>query len=361
MRKFNYFLYENFDTTKERDNQSNPRLFFNAKTDNILSNLKEPLKNYADYDYSYIKDLADIGIIKFKNDILYAGCPIFYREDAKTLLDNIQPKAIILFKQLSKYMQQIRNSCSKIKNGFAVETNLYHIICGMIFDGYFFDYLTNKKVLSTSHVHANGLDYIAVIYEQCKELQDLSNNLLCSYNRISNTQCALQSFGDANGTRFDFYKFFQTLHKTSNYEKFSYIINKYGEIDKNSFLSNVYELIKSGNCSNVTKKLLDEFGYTDNGTFVVPVFLPEHTKTIFEIEDIIENALGKLTADLLDELSTTRALTPVKHDVTYLEIANELYHILFGTVNEKLVTDGYVDTPPNINGEGRYLKCIEVY
>lgn len=83
---------------------------------------------------------------------------------------------------------------------------MYHILCGMIFDGSFFDYLNQNKALATSRRHCSGLDYLAVIYEDCAELRSLSNGLLRSYNRLANNICSLQSFGDAQGSRFDFYR-----------------------------------------------------------------------------------------------------------------------------------------------------------
>jgi len=38
-----------------------------------------------------------------------------------------------------------------------------------------------------------------------------------------------------------------------------------------------------------------------------------------------------------------------------------VYHILFGMLNEELVTRGIVQNPNHIDGEGRYLKSIELY
>ena len=54
-------------------------------------------------------------------------------------------------------------------------------------------------------------------------------------------------------------------------------------------------------------------------------------------------------------------ITAVSHGVPFNEIANELYHILFGSVNEELMVRGIVSSPLLRQGEGRYLKCIEIY
>jgi len=49
-----------------------------------------------------------------------------------------------------------------------------------------------------------------------------------------------------------------------------------------------------------------------------------------------------------------------KHGVSSKEITNELYHIVFGQLNELLVQSGFVCEPEFHSGEGRYLKSIEI-
>ena len=63
----------------------------------------------------------------------------------------------------------------------------------------------------------------------------------------------------------------------------------------------------------------------------------------------------------LIELAGSINITAVKHGVNRKEIANELYHIVFGSINEDLTARGIVTTPKYIPGEGRYFKCIELY
>lgn len=58
--------------------------------------------------------------------------------------------------------------------------------------------------------------------------------------------------------------------------------------------------------------------------------------------------------------SNEQRLSAVKQSVSVHELGNELWHQLFGRVNEKLVTYGLVSTPPNSKGEGRYLKSIKL-
>jgi len=50
-----------------------------------------------------------------------------------------------------------------------------------------------------------------------------------------------------------------------------------------------------------------------------------------------------------------------QHGVPKEEVANEVYHILFGMLNEELVSRGIVQEPNLHVGEGRYLKSIELF
>ena len=78
-------------------------------------------------------------------------------------------------------------------------------------------------------------------------------------------------------------------------------------------------------------------------------------------ENIVEQALGTAVAQTLFELSDTLPITSVVHGVRWTEIANELYHILFGTINQQLVDRKLVSEPQFFPGQGRYRKCIELY
>jgi hypothetical protein len=53
-------------------------------------------------------------------------------------------------------------------------------------------------------------------------------------------------------------------------------------------------------------------------------------------------------------------LTPVRHKVDIKETANELWHQIFGAVNEYLVKEGVVASPNYIEGQGKYLRSLEM-
>lgn len=371
MRKFEYFLFENFDADQESNNPHNPRNFLGSEIDPLLAEVAQFPANTCSYTecckrYStpLLRRLIDGGILRSHGAALAFDCPIFLQEDAAVLHKEIASEASALVDLLQNSMPEIRDCCSRIANGFPLELNLYHILCGMILDGYFFEFLSNTGAVATSRQHPSGLDYLTVIYEQCQELQSFSDSLLCSYNRFVNAKCSLQSFGDAQGNRFDFYRFFRQMERGTLPDKFKDAkaqIDNFGGANKDSLLDEVVSLLQTGRCDSAAMNLLELFGYAQNGTICVPVYTPEHKQYIMQIEGIVENCLGNSIAGKLIELASSIDITAVRHGVNRLEIANELYHIVFGSINEELVAREIVAAPQYIPGEGRFLKCIEIY
>ncbi len=371
MRNFEYFLFENFDADQESNNPNNPRNFLGNKTDALLTDVA----SFPAYTFSYeecckkhnpllLRKLIDSGVLRLSGTALVFDCPIFLREDADVLQTKIASKASALADLLDNSMTAIQDCCGKIRNGFPMELNLYHILCGMIFDGYFFDFLSNMGTVATSRQHLSGLDYLSVIYEKCEELQSFSDSLLCSYNRFVNTKCSLQSFGDARGNRFDFYRFFRLMEQGTLPDKFTDVkaqIDNLEDANKDHLLEEVVSLVKTGRCDPAAMELLELFGYVKEGTICVPIYTPEHQKFLAEIENIVEKCLGNVVSNILIELAGSLDITAVRHGVDPKEIANELYHIVFGSINEELVARGCVSMPRYVPGEGRYFKCIEIY
>lgn len=371
MREFEYFLFENFDADEESNNPYNPRNFLGNGMNAILAEVatlsagtclyNDCCRKYGTY---LVRKLIDGGVLRPSGNALAFDCPIFLREDAAVLHTEIASKASALVDMLQNRMPAIRDCCGKIENGFPVELNLYHILCGMVFDGAFLEYLSSMGALAASRQHPSGLNYLSVIYEKCVELQTFSDGLLCSYNRFVNAKCSLQSFGDAQGDRFDLYRFFRRMEQETlpdNFKEAEALVVDCGGANKDLLLNEVVSLVQTGHCAPAAMALLKLFGYVRNGTICVPVYTPEHQKCIAEIERIVEKLLGKAMSHTLMELAGSMDITAVKHGVDRLEIANELYHIVFGSINEELVARGIVAAPKYIPGEGRYFKCIELY
>lgn len=372
MSEFEYFIYENFDADKESENPFNPRNFLGRETDAVISFVADQSAYkcaYGDccekFGEELVQKLLDGGVLRHDEAVLVFDCPIFLKDDAAVLHKEAAKRALTLVDRLEKDIEEIRECCAEIENGFSVELNLYHILCGMVFDGSFFEYLTEKGTVAVSRLHLSGLDYLSIIYEKCKELQTLSDKLLCSYNRLVNGKCSLQSFGDADGDRFDFYRFFRLLEKNDIPDKFrtakKILYENYGEANKDALLSDVVSFIKTGECSSAAAELSELFGYTRDKKLCVPVYMPEHQQYISEIGKIVEKCLGEAISETLNDLARAIDITAVRHNVNKAEIANELYHILFGSINETLVLKKIVAEPLYVFEEGRYLKCIELY
>lgn len=370
MRHFSYFLFENFDADAHANDPLNPRRFLNADTDAVLSYVADLPAGSCDHAYcanAFGSDVLDTlivgGIIKREKGCIMFDTPIFLREDAVVLRSKMDAIANKLTDKLEKCIPKIHSLCAKIRNGFSVELNLYHILCGMIFDGSFFDYLEHNDAVATSRPHTSGFDYLSVIYEQCRELDAYSDGLLCSYNRFANSHCALQSFGDANGNRHDFYRFFRLLETDKLPEKYhtaQRLLNECGNINKDEILCHVSNYVMHGSCSASVLALLEHFGYAKDGAISVPIYTAAESEIIDEIASVVETHLGKAFVAELTALSKQIDITANYHCVASGEIANELYHILFGSINEELVRRGIVAEPPYIPGEGRYFRCIQL-
>ena len=176
MKEFEYFLFENFDADSEANNPRNPRNFLGKETDGVLSEIgDQPANSYSyhacceKYSTGLVRKLISGGVLRENGSGLSFDCPIFLREDAEVLHREIASKASALVDLLEGSLSDIRACCAGIHNGFSVERNLYHILCGMVFDGRFFDSLSNRGVLAASRQHPSGLDYLTVIYENCDE------------------------------------------------------------------------------------------------------------------------------------------------------------------------------------------------
>ena len=168
-REFEYFFFENFDADKETENSQNPRKILGKGTDELLSEIAQ----YPAGEYSYaagcvqfgetqICKLIDCGVLREWKGKLFFDCPVFFREDAETLRRGTLAEAVSVVDFLEPIIPRLYTCCRRLENGFSREENLYHILCGMVLDGSFFDYLSNMGVVATSRWHPSGLDYLTV-------------------------------------------------------------------------------------------------------------------------------------------------------------------------------------------------------
>lgn len=371
-KNFEFFLFENFDAS-DILTENNPRTYLNHSITGILSDVVNAVPftcRYQDmcsqYTSERINNLIKIGLFRTVNDMLLLDSTVIVREDIKSIRDYLEAEITCLADKIVCKQKEIYCCVGSIKNGFDEKMNLYHLLCGAVFDGDFFDYLRENQLLITSRLHTSGVDYIITVYEKCPELSVFSNHLLCSYNRFCDGTRALQSFGDADGSRVDFYRFNcqkqlgvavpapkeinQIWNKAScNHNFKSYVLNELRVYDETGF------------CDRDCMQLFEYFGYISGNQYTVPVFRQNAKSIIQRLSNIVIDCIGIDIKKLLSDSPIMFQLYCRRHGVPKEEVANEVYHMIFGMLNEELVSRGFVQMPDFHVGEGRYLKSIELY
>lgn len=370
MRHFSYFLFENFDPDREAAHPGNPRRIINARADGVLSRVADSppqgcsaARLRGEFGAEAVDRLIAAGVLRAREGRIVYDTPVFLAEDAAALRAFSASAAAPLADRLWEIRGDLLRTAEKTAKGFDPRVSLYHILCGMVFDGFFFDWLGERGGVAVSRPHSSGLDYLSVIYEDCPELEGFSNGLLCSYNRLTDGRTSLQSFGDAAGERFDFYRCFRLRERGPLEGRFALagaLLDRLPEgRERQCLLDGARALLQGGGCPKECLDLLELFGYTENGRICVPVFSRADEPVIARLAALVEEALYEEAARTLREVQGRLEITAARHGVPAGETANELYHILFGGINEELVRRGLTAAPPDRPGEGRYLQCIK--
>lgn len=371
MKHFTYFLFENFDPDREADHPGNPRRILAAPADALLSRAAEfpPLACPAallreEFGGEAVDRLTDAGALREADGVLAYDTPVFLAEDAPILERFSADAAAPLADRLWTIREKLWDAAGAVRNGFGPERNLYHILCGMIFDGRFFDWLDRRQAVAVSRLHPGGLDYLSVIYEACPALQKFSDGMLCSYNRLTDGETSLESFGDADGDRFDLYRCFRLREQGPLPERFKEAGRLLDRLPKGeerqALLSAARGLLQGRPCREDCRAVLELFGYAEGGQICVPAFAPADGPAVDRLAELVEDCLCEAVECTLREAQLRLPLTAVRHGVPPKEIANELYHILFGGINEAAVRRGLVSAPPRREGGGRYFQCIRL-
>ena len=365
-RRFSYFLFENFDPAEASDDPGNPRLFLRDTADGLLSRIVdgcEPERTFAAVCARFGADLTERllagGILRREGETLFLDTPLFLAEDAGPITAFCTDAASRLAGLLTEKKREFQALAEELQNGFSAEVNLYHVVCGMCLDGLFLDRLSSLGLLSEGRPHASGLDYLAVIYEKCPELDRFSDGLLCSWNRLADEDCALQSFGDGNGDRMDCYRYFRL-------RELGWLTERYAEADRllagmteAELLQAAKALLTGQPADPLLAAALEFFGYASGGRICVPVYGKAQQETVAKIEALLEQTLLEPVSALLADADRL-PITAAEHGVPRAELANELWHVLFGSINEALVQTGFAAAPLSRPGEGRYLQSVEI-
>lgn len=331
-----------------------------------------------------INSLQLIDAIEVNDNTFRIKFPVFLEEDVIKMegyLSNIGQvigdKIISLSNELNEKLSNLE--CAKYHSKDRI---LYHIICDDIFDGTAFDFFTEKNIFSTSKLQPGNRNYIIVGYEDSKIVETHSDKLLCSSNNYESSGFVFNSFGDSNGSRKDMYRTFRLIQKSIDnatpfhglniaYNRVMDDMNKEIARSCGQLISNI--ISKNTKYNQLTEKeknlvdFLKELEYVEINEFTnsilvnVPLFYASEKTIIEDISDTILLELFLVLREIFQNFESNAAdLTSVRHKVDIKEIANELWHQIFGSTNEYLVKKGFVALPNNIDGEGRYLKSITI-
>jgi hypothetical protein len=334
---------------------------------------------------SVISNLELINSIEIKDNTYRIKFPVLLEEDVieiEKYINNIGEiigkKIIGMQDTLYKKVSELR--CSKY-HGF--NRILYHIICDKIFDGTAFEFFTEKNTFCASKQQPGNRDYIIVAYEDSTLVEKHSNKILCSSNNYRSSGFTFNSFGDSNGLRKDMFRVFRLVQKNvDNASPFNKVNVSYNKILDNRnkeiacecgmlIRSVINNNIKYSKLSEKEKRLaqfLSELEYIDINveddtiSINIPVFYDfEISSVIRELSDTILINIFPIVKEVFENFEVNASkLTPVRHKVDIKETANELWHQIFGAVNEYLVKEGVVASPNYIEGQGRYLRSLEM-
>ena len=304
--------------------------------------------------------LIGAGVLRRDADYgLYFDCPVFLADDEHILRELTCRYAADIAEKMLRHKEGYTDAVKQTDNRFDSGVHIYNLLCGAVFDGCFFDRLAEAGIVTVSKPGKYG-DFLPVIYEDEAKLNRLSAEILCSYNRLSGKAGVFSSFGDADGIRKDMFRWYQKI--ISDPERMQTMV---GTSDV-SQIRDVFasEFVRYANGSRPVepfRSIFEDLGYMRQGVVCVPVYCAEGKKNLVgKLDELTADIVFDDIAGALREVSSASVLTAVKHGVEVPDIANEVYHLIFGQINEALVRGGLAAAPKYRPGEGRYFKCFEI-
>ncbi|WP_425448886.1 hypothetical protein [Dethiothermospora halolimnae] len=331
-----------------------------------------------------LNSLEKIKAIERKNDKYKVNFTIILEKDidiidkfSKALAERLGDKIIGLEERINDKLSELKDY-----GVFPNSRLLYHILGADIFDGIAFDYFGERDLFAVSKKQPDNRDYILVGYENSDKVRKYSKKLLCSHNGYTIDNFKFGSFGDCDGDRRDMYRFFRkvesSIGKATNYEKLNVSYNKLNYNHNVMIMRDCFKLFTKilvdkvsitdlSNNEKLIADFLNELDYINIDkkshiiTRKVPTFRGNDNKVIEEIAQLV---LSEIYEDIKvafnnihNELIT---LTPVKHGIDIKEVANELWHQIFGSINEYFIIKEFFEKPFYNEGEGRYLRCVNI-
>lgn len=356
--KFHKFFFENYpaDTPYDADN---PRYVLSlCGVDAVLQIVMENPYALTAGDLAekeLVGALLRVDVLQEKNGYLAVAAPFFMAKDAAVLQELSRKAACGIADVLTEHKETLLRIISELDNGYSAERNLYHVLSGYVFDGLLFDWLEQQRLVTTSRVHRSGLDYLVILYEDCEALNRYSNRLLCSYNRFTAEGKGFVSFGDSDGERRDFYRYV----RLRDAGRLPQEACRYLEYPAKTLIESFERLISGERIDTGHMEAFEYFGYCINGEIAVPVYDEKARKVAEQLCSFVLAVAKGALEEALSAIEGERRLAAAAHGVPAKDLANEVYHLIFGEVNERLVWAGIVAAPPCRHGEGRYFPCFE--
>lgn len=331
-----------------------------------------------------INNLELINAIEVKNNSYQVKFPIILEKDIEEIEKYIYKVGEVIGKKIIDIKDVLYAKVSQLRcfKHYTYDRILYHIICDKIFDGTAFEFFTKRNTFCSSKLQPGNRNYIIVAYEDSKLVEKHSNKILCSSNNYRSSEFSFNSFGDLNGLRKDMFRFFRltqkSIHSASPFDKVNIAYNNVLDRMNKKIAYECGNLIRSVIEKDITYSQLSEQEKSiaqflqgleyisineDNSISVnITVFYDfEVATTIKELSDIILENIFPIVKEIFDSFKiNVSEITPVRHNVDIKETANELWHQIFGATNEYLVKEGFVATPNNIDGQGRYLRSLTI-
>lgn len=314
----------------------------------------------SDYVNEMVGNMKNLKMLKEKDSKYSINFPIFLERDLQLLskftLDvskRIGELLIVKKSELVKLVVKLTAS-----NKYNIKRLFYHAIGDYIFDGTALEYFCSKDILKTSKQQPGNRDYILIGFEQSEQVSKFSNDILCSSNNYRVENITFNSFGDANGDRNDMYRVVR------NNPKLKTVANNCNLLITRIIKEKLYTKDLSYNEKEVII-FLEGLGYIKdiNGAIElsVPVFTREDKRILNEISRFVLNLIDfevKNAFKVLKDDHSYSELFCIKHNIDIKELANELWHQVFGNINEYLVERGFFERPDYVEGQGRFLQSI---
>lgn len=379
MRNFEIFY---FDNDMGEYNEFNPRfvmgqpyikeiisiLGHNKPFSFSLKDLAIKLKINNDNLKKSINLLKNISAIRVKKEKLSLAFPFFTSGDCKIIKKIVLKELEKIEKLFKNKIVVFRKKIGELYPDIDQNISLYHLLCGKFFDGSMFDFLEKQNLLAKSFPKKDNRDYIIIGYNLDRYCKKFNSELFCSFNHARYGKSSLSSFGNAEGNRFDYFRYFKLREKQQLSKKFL-------KVDKDLKIYSSDEIVKRSLCvldSLYYKKpfekdlfyfSLKRFNYINrDDQIIVPVFY-NHIEKCAEFSEFAIKEIGKIIIQNMQEVKKEvlkSDISCINHTVPIDELCNELWHIYFGLLNKFLIDKKYVAHPKHFLGEGKYLKCVYI-